>query len=58
MTEPAYDDITNGPNTIMALQAQCDRWRDAVADLCRIVDPTISQLIEAGFEVSVEITGE
>lgn len=47
--------ITNGPETILKLQEECDRWRAAVFDLCLIVDPTVQQLMEAGFSVQIEI---
>ena len=47
--------IVNGPSTICNLQEECDRWRDAVADLCLIVNPTVQQLMKAGFSVQIEI---
>ena len=50
--------IANGPDTILKLQRQCDMWRNNVADLIRIADPTVNQLFEAGFEVTVDIDGE
>lgn len=47
--------IENAPTTIRQLQDANDKWRDAVSDLCRIANPTVNQIIEAGFEVEVVV---
>lgn len=47
--------VANAPHTIMTLQEQCDKWEAAINKLIRLVDMSVGDLEEAGFQVSVHI---